>query len=378
MHGRWIVCGVCLTLVAAPRAVFAQAPNLRAELQAIGALQPDGTVVAQINDEKIDAAEVNQLIKRAVRGQQVSKDDLTRLQATALETVIAKRLVTKFLDSQKITVTDAEVAATIQAIKNQLTTQKRTYEEYLSATGMTEPALRKDKAWDLRWAKFCQSVLNEAELQKFFDAHRADYDGRELHVSHILFRADRPQPLDQEAAEALQKKAEQVKAEIESGKMSFTDAATKYSAGPSRRQGGDLGFIPRAGVMDNAFSKAAFSLEKDKISPPVGSAFGVHLIRWTEARPGTKTLKDVQAELQQAAVQDLFQRIADQVRSDLKVEYTGEIPHIDPATKKLVVPERKAIADKGDAKAGDGKSEVTKPDEKKSGDDKTTDAAKPK
>jgi parvulin-like peptidyl-prolyl isomerase len=367
MIARWTCLVLCIAVVAGPRAVFGQLSNLRAELQVAGALKAAGTVVAQVDNEKIDAADVNQVIKQALRGRQVNKEALAGLEAQVLEKVIADRLVAKFLDSQQINVSDAELDATLQTFKNQLASQKRSLVDYLTAIDMTEAAFRKDAARKLRWAKYCQTAINDAELQKFFDAHRADYDGRELQVSHVLFRAERP--LDQAAQDALQKKAEEVRAEIESGKISFADAARKYSAGPSRRQGGDLGFIPRNGVMDEAFSKAAFALEKGKISPPVTTPFGVHLIQWTDARPGTKTLKDVQTEIQQAAIQDLFLRIAEKMRAESKVEYTDAFPHIDPDTKKIVSPESKASDGKDDKKPGDGTS----------GDGKSgVDAVKPK
>ncbi len=318
--------------------------KLRAELEAQGALQAAGTVVAQIDNDKIDAAEVNQIVLQTVRGRQVAKDALPDLQAQALEHVIATRLVAKFLDSQQVNASEAEIAAALQAVKNQLSSRKVSYFDYLSLLGMTEAAFRDDVAFKLRWQKYCQAAANDAELQKFFDAHRADFDGRELRVSHILFRPE--QPADKAAVEALKKKAEQAKSDIEAGKINFADAAKKYSSGPSRHQGGDLGFIPRRGVMEEEFSKAAFALEKGQISKPVTSTFGVHLIQWTDVHPGAKTLQDARAEVQPAAIQALFQGIADKMRSASKVEYTGVIPHIDPGTKEVVQPEPKATADK--------------------------------
>ena len=318
-------------------------------------------MVATVDGDPVDAADVNQIVSLALRGQAVTKDALPGLEAQALEHVIASRLVTKFLDSQQITVSDAEVTAALQTVKNQLASQKRTFADYLALVGMNESTFRKDLTWKLRWAKYYQSVLNDAELQKFFDLHRSTYDGRELHVSHILFRAERPP--NQATQDALLKKAEQVRADIEAGAISFVDAARKYSNGPSRRQGGDLGYISRNGVMAEEFSKAAFSLEKDQVSKPVLTPFGVHLIQWTDARPGTKTLKEVLAEVQPAAIQDLFQRLADKMRADSKIAYTGAIPYFDPETKQIVLPEPKAASTKDGAtkapadKAADEKAE---------------------
>jgi len=73
-----------------------------------------------------------------------------------------------------------------------------------------------------------------------------------------------------------------IKADIESGKMSFEDAATEYSKDPgSAANGGSLGFVGR-GVFVKPFEEAAFSLEVGEISDIVETQFGLHLLRLDE------------------------------------------------------------------------------------------------
>ena len=45
-----------------------------------------------------------------------------------------------------------------------------------------------------------------------------------------------------------------------------------------RQQGGDLGYFPR-GVMVKSFEEAAFSAEKNKVTDPIQTQFGWHLIK---------------------------------------------------------------------------------------------------
>ncbi len=60
---------------------------------------------------------------------------------------------------------------------------------------------------------------------------------------------------------------------------SFEEMATKYSQDPgSNSNGGSLGFIKR-GTLVNQFEEAAFSLEVNKISTPIKTEFGFHLIQ---------------------------------------------------------------------------------------------------
>src|SRR5262249_55443351 len=65
----------------------------------------------------------------------------------------------------------------------------------------------------------------------------------------------------------------------------FIAVATKESACPSKAQGGDLGWFPRAGNMVEPFAKAAFALKPYEMSDVVTTQFGHHLILLTDRRP---------------------------------------------------------------------------------------------
>lgn len=71
--------------------------------------------------------------------------------------------------------------------------------------------------------------------------------------------------------------AEQIRTDIVSGKISFAEAAEKYSSCPSGARGGDLGFFGR-GMMVPEFDQASFSLPVGEVSEPVQTQFGYHLI----------------------------------------------------------------------------------------------------
>ena len=74
-----------------------------------------------------------------------------------------------------------------------------------------------------------------------------------------------------------------LKADIEAGKISFADAAAKYSKCPSGQRGGDLGVFGR-GQMVKPFEDAAFSLPLNQLSEPIQTQFGYHLIVVTAAK----------------------------------------------------------------------------------------------
>ena len=64
------------------------------------------------------------------------------------------------------------------------------------------------------------------------------------------------------------------------GGEDFSDLAKTFSKCPSGQNGGDLGFFGR-GQMVKPFEDAAFGLEVGKISTPVQTQFGYHLVQRT-------------------------------------------------------------------------------------------------
>ncbi len=174
----------------------------------------------------------------------------------------------------------------------------------------------------------------DQRVEAYFQAHRREFDGSQLSVSHILLRpraGDGPAALDE-----LLKQAAAIRREIVAGEISFAEAAGKYSAGPSAKRGGQLGYIPRHGVMDEAFSHAAFALEPGQVSEPVRTPFGVNLIRCDEIKPGGKKAADARPEIEDALAGELLEKLARLERVYTPVKYTGKTPYFRPGTRDLV------------------------------------------
>ena len=71
--------------------------------------------------------------------------------------------------------------------------------------------------------------------------------------------------------------ADLIKSKINNGE-SFEALAKKYSKCPSGENGGDLGYFER-GQMVKEFEDAAFNLPVGKVSDPIKTQFGWHLIK---------------------------------------------------------------------------------------------------
>lgn len=108
--------------------------------------------------------------------------------------------------------------------------------------------------------------VDEAEARTYFDENKEQFMTEEsVNASHILVKTE------EEALSVL--------AEINEGKISFEDAAKKYSSCPSKDNGGNLGDFTR-GQMVPEFDSAVFAMAEGEVtSAPVKTQFGYHLIK---------------------------------------------------------------------------------------------------
>src|SRR5690606_1837387 len=99
-------------------------------------------------------------------------------------------------------------------------------------------------------------------------------------ASHVLVRIDEDTN-DEQARERIESLGQR----IESGE-DFAAVAREGSEDPgSAAQGGDLGWVER-GLMVPAFEEALFALDPGKVSDPVKTEYGYHLIRVDEVEAG--------------------------------------------------------------------------------------------
>lgn len=123
--------------------------------------------------------------------------------------------------------------------------------------------------------------------------------GTEYQVRHILLKLN-PMLNDAQAKAELN----QIRADITSGKISFADAALKYSKDYlSGANGGNLGFaFPETYV--ESFAKTIKNTKKGTISTPFKSDFGWHILEVTDTRQGDRT--------QEAYMQKAYEQLVNQ------------------------------------------------------------------
>jgi peptidyl-prolyl cis-trans isomerase C len=112
------------------------------------------------------------------------------------------------------------------------------------------------------------ATTDEAMKKVYDDASKQITGEQEVHARHILVETE--------------DEAKQIEDELKKG-ADFAELAKKKSKDPGASDGGDLGFFTKDQMVPE-FSAVAFALEPGKISDPVKSQFGWHVIKVEEKR----------------------------------------------------------------------------------------------
>lgn len=263
-------------------------------------------IAATVNGEVIRESAVQRELKFA------APQDVTKLRPAIINNLVDLALIDQYLRAAKVEAAPAEVEARFKRMQEEAKTQgNMDLKQLLEKLAVTEEELRTMLTADLRWENFVKTQADDTKLEQFFNGNKVMFDGSEVHGRHVLLavKADAPAAEKQavqakltglkndilkRAADLAAKndpKADPAKAKIENLESAFAEVAAKESDCPSKKNGGDLGFFPRTGVMVENFSAAAFALEPGTMTDIIETQFGYHVILCIEKKAGKADLK---------------------------------------------------------------------------------------
>src|SRR6185312_13378483 len=151
------------------------------------------------------------------------------------------------------------------------------------------------------------ATTDAAEKKVYDDAAKQISGEQEVHARHILVETE-----DQ---------AKEVIAKLDKG-ADFAELAKKKSKDPGASDGGDLGFFTKDQMVPE-FSAVAFALEPGKISDPVKSQFGWHVIKVEEKRARkAPDFQQVKAQIETYVTRKAQADYVGKLREAAKVERT--------------------------------------------------------
>lgn len=149
-----------------------------------------------------------------------------------------------------------------------------------------------------------QIIIPEAMLRQYYAKNREKFKLSDaIKVSHILVR------WEQAAVEILE--------DLKRG-ADFSGLAHQRSLDPSRRNGGQMGWLERK-IMDPVFARVVFALNKGEMSGVVHTQFGYHIIKVDDKRPPEYApYKQVIRRIREIIRQQQTQEIVEELRKDLR------------------------------------------------------------
>jgi len=260
---------------------------------------PDQKNVAVVEGEEISTAAYQQELNRALVmvtsqygvdwNDPKNQTPLPSLQQQVLDQMIERVTLRQLAGKESVSIDPQNVETETVALQSrvQASGQYADWATFLKQNNLTDESVR---------SLIADNLLSDA-LQK---RHSAPTSAEQVHASHILV--------------ATQETAQEVLDKLSKGET-FASLAAQYSTDTgSKDQGGDLGWFPR-GVMVAEFEQAAFSLEPGKVSQPVKTQFGYHIILVQE-----KAVRELDPTLYEQVQQKYFQTWIAEQQAKMKIE----------------------------------------------------------
>jgi peptidyl-prolyl cis-trans isomerase C len=170
-----------------------------------------------------------------------------------------------------------------------------------------------------------KAATTEDAMKKVYEEAAKQIEGeQEVHARHILVESE--------------DEAKAIAADLKKG-ADFAELAKKKSKDPGASDGGDLGFFTKDQMVPE-FSTVAFALEPGKISDPVKSQFGWHIIKVEEKR--SRKAPDFEQVKSQIETYVTRKAQADYVA---KLRETAKVERMDPPSEAAAKPDAMKPAD---------------------------------
>lgn len=288
--------------------------------------------VATVNDIPITEEDVSLEVKRIqfqAKAMQKPIDEsmMLAMREKVIESLINRELLYQQSKKEGFTTDEAEIDDSMDQIKQGLESGQ-SIESLLLEMGITMDVMRTHVGQAntiqklLEVTVYPQSMVSEKESRLFFENNPQYFKKpEEVKASHILIQVS-PEATDEEKL-AARERIEAVQKKIAAGD-DFADLARQYSDGPSKVNGGNLGYFDRT-KMVKPFSDAAFELEPGQVSDIVETRFGYHLIKVYDKKPKTVyVFEDIKVRLGQLLQQQKIQketiRYLEELRKTAKVK----------------------------------------------------------
>ncbi len=253
-------------------------------------------IVAKINQEIITLSTLQDFVFEEVKnlrnkhkGEEL-KRQIHDIELRALDLLIERLLILQRAKALKLKIEDKDLESAIELVMARNRLNAQTFRRFLKVRGTTLEEYRKRMREQILLRRTesievdIRVTVSGEEIAGFYNNHTEDYRKGEARKVQQLFFPVKARSLPGEV-EAQRKKAEEAhRASLQEGN-DFGELAKRISEGPAAQRGGVLGFVKKGEVFPE-FEKALFALASGKVSKPVKTRVGFHVIRFMEVKLG--------------------------------------------------------------------------------------------
>ena len=256
--------------------------------------------VASVVENKIVLMSDVVLAANAVAAQQkinpnTSPTIYKKLLEDSRESMVEQLLIIEMAEQDSVEILDKDVDKALNQQIENIISQTGGKEQAEAVLGKKISEFKRSYRDDMRGKllaeKYTSSLTSSISVSRgdvvdFYNAYKDSIPSfPTLYKTHHILLEIKPSEKSQKTT---YEKILNIKKEITQG-LSFEEAAKKYSSDPgSKDKGGNLGYVSR-GVFVDEFEKVVFTVEKNKLTDPVKTQYGYHLIEVLE-RTGEKVL----------------------------------------------------------------------------------------
>jgi peptidyl-prolyl cis-trans isomerase SurA len=265
-------------------------------------------IVAVVNDEIITSYAVEKekaaILKEAERQQPPPPPEaLVRLDETALNRLIDKKLVEQKVRELDIRVSEEEVRQSIEDVKRQNKLSQEALVSALAGQGLSFDQYKvqiREQLERLRLVSVevrSKIQVGEREMREYYEANPGRFGGEDnFRARNIFFKLEEKMPADQ--VKKVMTTALTVLHEARAGK-DFAELAKQYSDEPSAKStGGDLGTFRKGDILPE-FEESLAKMQPGEVSDLIYVPGGLHIVKLEERFAGTaRPFEQVRAEVE--------------------------------------------------------------------------------
>jgi peptidyl-prolyl cis-trans isomerase SurA len=292
-------------------------------------------VVAVVNEDIITLYDLNQAMKpyeaniRALGySPEKEHETLFKLRTDLINRIIDRKLTDQAVKKDNIEVSEKEIDAAIERIKESRALTDEDLRAGLAQQGLTMDEYRQNVKQQLlrnilvnREVK-SKIVITEDEIKRYYDAHSEKYAGEtKYHIWSIFIRI--PESAGDATKRLARERMEAVAAQLKQGQP-FESLAAQKSDSPLAPEGADLGLY-RLDELSQQLQKPVKEMKAGDFSSILDTDMGYQIIYVQKIiKTDAKSLDDVKSEIQQTlyeeAIDNRFQAWLENLRKKSHIQ----------------------------------------------------------